>query len=406
MCIIIINRFSENTINYEEALSGIDGEYILITREKHKNAFRELFPNRKIINHFHEDDNIRLYIQELHKKKPVTSIVATHEFDLEEVGKIRDLLNIPGQTEDSAQGFRNKVLMKNMVKEAVRTPKYLEIKEQMDLISFKEINGFPFIIKPVDGAGSAGFSVISNESEFKKILEEYTDFPYIAEEFIEGDMYHVDGLYINNQLIISQPSIYINGCLAYREEKYLGSVMLSETHPLFERLNKSVLKVLRNLPTPNHVIPFHAEFFYTSQDEIVFCEIASRVGGGKINNTFLQKTGVNLLSECVRAQCDKDYNHKNLKIQNDSETYGWMLIPPKKGTLLSINTDFPFDWIIHCIVRDEKIGKTFSGGDTSVSAIMSLIIKGKDEHQVQERFNIINEWLENNIIWDIKTLTI
>lgn len=397
---VIINQFSPKRVDYEKALNGIDSEVILLTKKKHEPLFEGAFQQVLGFDHFDENDSLYHYIVELDKRSKIDRVVATHEYDLIKAGLLRDYLGVQGQSSESAIVFRDKYEMKKRLEQVIKTPTFKRIRNAFDLIKFKDTNGYPFVVKPIDGAGSMGVTIIKDDSSFNDYLIKGVDDNLIAESFVEGDMYHVDGLFEEGELKLSIPSKYINGCLAFQDEDYdyVASFMLEKENPLYTKLNNAVQKVLLNLVVPDHAIAFHAEFFYTDKEEIIFCEIASRVGGGMISEAIEYSTGVDILSESIRAQLGVTLD---LEVRRE-ELCGFILIPPKKGKLLSINQDIPFDWVVDRYLKEDDIGKEFDGAESSVDSIVSLVIKGSTESEIQERFKMIYKWYEKNIQWELK----
>jgi predicted ATP-grasp superfamily ATP-dependent carboligase len=397
MRIVIINQFSPQRVDYLKAMEDQNPEVILLTRNKHEEKFKSFFPKTIGFENFEDNDYVYSYINDLHTKNPIDRIVATHEFDLVKAGQIRDFLSIPGQNSESAIAFRDKYVMKELLKNVIKTPIFKKVNNVVDLLNFKQINGYPFVLKPVDGAGSVGVKVIKDNLDFESILKKGIKENSMAETFIEGEMYHVDGLFSDGKLLLSCPSIYINGCLAFQEEKYVGSIMLDKENSLFERLNDTVLKVLSNLPTPDHAIAFHAEFFHTPENEIIICEIASRVGGGMIPESIEKCLGIDILSESIRAQCGMKIN----PIPSKERLGGWVIIPPKRGRLISFNRNIPFNWVADSYIKEDNIGKEFEGSNSSVDSIASFVVEGENHTQILNRIDTLCNWVEENSIWEI-----
>lgn len=191
-----------------------------------------------------------------------------------------------------------------------------------------------------------------------------------------------------------QPSKYVNGCLAYRENKYVGSITVDEKEENYKKLCDITTATLKALPTPDYAIPFHAEFFCTAKNEIIFCEIASRVGGGRINTVFKQKKGVNLMEVGILAQF-LEYN--DFSVKEKGGYFGWMMLPQKVGKLVDIINDMNFDFVIDPNIRRNKIGKSFNGGECSASEIVSTAVKGDSIEDLLHKFKKIEEWYDLNV---------
>ncbi|MBM7702280.1 ATP-grasp domain-containing protein [Metabacillus iocasae] len=394
---VIINQFSPKRVNYERALGDLEVEPIFLTKDKHVDAYKEMFTHTVGFEDFEHNDSIYSYIVQLHQQEKIDKVVATHEFDLVKAGYIRDYLGVTGQSSESAILFRDKYEMKKRLQSVVKTPAFKRIRHVFDLMKFQEEFGFPFVIKPIDGAGSVGVQIIRGQSAYDELLKKGIGHDLMAETLIVGEMYHVDGLYENGRLLFSHPSIYVNGCLAFQDEKYLASIMLTEDDPMFERLNAETLTVLSHLPTPEHAIAFHAEFFHTPTDDIVLCEIASRVGGGMVPECLELTKGVDILSESIRAQCGAAIDIQPKK----ALLGGWIILPPKKGKLLSLNQDIPFEWVLDCYIKEGIEGTVFTGSSSSVDSVASMVVEGRSKEEIMDRFDQLSAWFEQNSEWEL-----
>lgn len=397
MSLLIISRNKPSTVNYYDILKDLNLDITMLTKEE----FIDYLPNDgENIGYKNFDFSDLPYIDaiKISKNKEINCLLAIHEFDLVKAGRIRDYLEIEGQNEESATAFRDKVVMKDLASTVIKTPKYQRVENIIDIVDFIETNGYPVIIKPVDGAASTGISKIENDGQLRVFLENERIENYIIETFVEGDMYHIDGLYENGKVLFSHPSKYINPCLDFQSNKTLASYMLQFDNPMLERLNKAVEDILNSFPTPKNIIAFHAEIFHTPDDELVFCEIASRVGGAKIVDVIEHSTGINLLTEWIRAQCStvksSDYTFRNSKLA------GWIIIPPQKGKLVNIKTDIPYEWVISCDIKEGIVGQDFAGANSSIDYVASLFVEGNSEKEVIERIEKVNEWFTNNVQWD------
>lgn len=394
---VIINRFSPRTIDYESILKDIDSEFILVTKDKHVDSFNTgLFSVVIGCEDMGSDERVYWKIAQLHREKRIDRVVAAHEFDLVKAGQLRDYLGLKGQSEASALAFRDKVLMKEYAAASLDVPRFTRVRHVFDLIDFKEKHGFPFVVKPVDSAGSVGVRIIREHNDFEGLLQGGLSAGLEAECYVEGDMYHVDGLYEPNQLRLCSVSKYMNGCLAFRHNDFLGSAMLDYDDPLFGKLESAATKALMALPVPEHRIAFHAEFFHTEDGSIILCEIASRVGGGEVNDGVRHSTGVDIMKESIREQCGVTTEIAPYQ----GELTGWILIPPRQGKLVSVHAEAPYDWVLKYVVKEGSVGKTFEGPKSSVDAVASLLIAGQSHEQLKERLPAIYKWFMEQAVWE------
>ncbi|MDV8609166.1 carboxylate--amine ligase, partial [Streptococcus pneumoniae] len=246
------------------------------------------------------------------------------------------------------------------------------------------------------GAGSIGVTIIQNKSELKDFISSPLSQNLMVETFTNGEMYHVDGLFKDNEMLLYSVSKYFNDCLSFKTNTPLGSYMIDDSNPLSRKLYDATLKVLTKIPTPNHTIPFHAEFFVDGE-KVTFCEIASRVGGGLINDSFKLLTNIDLQKTFVKSQIGIDY----LNIIKSDKRTAWITIPPKEGELLSVNL-YKDSWVEKVNFDETSIGRRYSGGDYSASALIAYLISGTDEDDLKNKILHIIEWQDKNTIYKEK----
>lgn len=397
MKIAIISEFSPRVCDYSkiESLCAKGMEVELFTN----NRFKSYYSNKKFkVNTYDNMPDNQEYLLDViksHKDQKFDFLVANHEFDLITIAKLRELLEIPGQSFISALDFRDKYLMKKKVKEVVSVPNFAKIGSNVELIDFISKNGFPVVIKPRMGAGSSDVKILRNSEDLREQLKHGDkNIKFMVESFIDGLMYHVDGIFNSIDIQAVTVSKYYNNCLSFQDNKALGSFIIDDTNPDKKRLIQEVDKVLHKLETPLIPIVFHAELFIKPNGSIVFCEIASRVGGGRVNSVFEISTGINLQEYFVESQicCEnKLENLTNIKA-------GWIIFPPKTGKLVSVNL-LSKSWLREVNFDKESIGKVYDGAQFSGSALISYVVEGKDEKELFERMEFIEKFQESNTIY-------
>ncbi len=254
--------------------------------------------------------NIERDIVALGQEIEIHSIVAFSEYDIIRAAKCRDALGIAGQSTQSAMAFRDKLVMREYCqREGIDNPKFEAINDVGQLCRFIETNGYPVIVKPRVGMAGAKVFKLDNDEQLRTFLEQHfyyftdTTIGLIAESFITGDIFHVDGLLANGELMLVQPMRYVNSCLDYASgnKSMLGSVTLTEDEPLYQPLvafTKQILAVLPHCGT----LAFHLEAFVTPSNEIYLCEVASRNGGAWIVNVLETRFGINADEINIRLQ--------------------------------------------------------------------------------------------------------
>lgn len=394
MSILIINRMSQRTAAYHKWLHGLKEPLVMICDETRRGQIEEGYDEVHFLANWRANGNLERIAAELHERYQFRVILNYSESDMERVARLRERLGVPGQTLESATAFRNKVRMKEILKQGgVRVPEFREVLHPLDLVEFCEQHGFPAVYKPIDGAGSEQTYILRDWVEVHEALETTAFRPFEVETFVEGEMHHVDGVRIGQETPFITASKYLNDCLAFREARYLGSVLLEEGAELRQRLIDFTKKVLDLLPAPE-AFPFHAEVFVQPNGELVFCEIACRAGGGRVVDMNAHAYGCHLLHQASLANCGLPHaGTPRLR-----EYAGWLLIPPQEGELVALPPRPQGPWIVDYQVH-AKAGERYDGARRSIDHYVSVVVSGKDPNEVQERIQAVAEWIETRTTW-------
>lgn len=400
MSILIINKTSLKKSPYHIWLENIDEELLLLgSLDKTQGA--ENYDYSEFFSQYETNGTLEIRALELHREYLFHTIISSSEYDVLRAARLRECLNLEGQSYKSALAFRNKVVMKEYVQHAgISVPSFAAIEMAVDLYGFIEINGYPVVVKPISGMGSMDTTVLKNKQDLCVFLEGGIMPNYMVEKFVQGDVYHIDGAIINGEIVLAWPSRYMNNCLSFQQGEYLSSYQLEKNNPLTERLREFTAQVLDVLPTPQHT-SFHAEVFHTPEDEIVFCEIASRTGGALVREAVQHTFGVDITRLSVEAQCGmvKDISDLNLQEAYPQTLTGFLLLPPQKGVLRQIKAHQLPDWIVYHKIS-AVAGKSYNDAKTSVEEIAKYLIVGDTEVEVAGRISQVAGWMSEALDWD------
>lgn len=401
MGILIFNKLPHKDAPYEQWLGDLDEELYLLTSEQFAEGFhgyRQLYA----FNNYDVNNNVELTAIELYEKNPYHTIIATEDVDLLRAARLRQHLGVEGQSLESALAFGHKGNMKSILQRTgVRVPVFQIIHSTYDLYEFIQDNGYPVVIKPIDGMGLRDTRVIHHRLDLENYLRDGLSSNLEVEEYIEGEMYHVDGIVIDGEIVHLWPSKYINDCLSFHEGKYLGSYLLEPKNPLMRRLQSYVSYILDVLPTPLHT-SFHAEVFHTPLDELILCKIACRTGGTRIVEEFRQAFHLDLTKCSVQAQCGLSVTIPET-IKNrlgPTAQFGFVGIPPREGTFISgpDPDQFP-DWVTEYILIAQP-GTYYTGAHNSADYVCTLVVKGQSEEQVLQRLYQVAKQFEQQTVWE------
>ncbi len=331
-----------------------------------------------------------LRIRQLAKEEPFSHLITDNEYDLERAARIRADLGIPGQSPVSALSFRDKVVMKQVAGRAVATPRFARLETFTDLIDFIDDNGYPVVVKPVKQGGSRDIVVLRDEDELVAFSRRHWRDDLMAEEYIEGDIYHVDAVLADGYRFVAS-SRYLRNCLGVLSGQNNGSLQLHPRDKLAKRLEEFLDSVLDVLDTPA-TGAYHLEVFHTVEDELLLCEIASRVGGSRIPALTRATYGLDLLTTWLRLSCGLPVDPAPSTPPN--ALHGAVAIVPP-GRPVSAPRRPPFEWVRHYQVNDKlPSGAT---AQNSTSHLCFAIVEGADTLQLEQRLFEVEDWLQADL---------
>ncbi|MFR0352428.1 ATP-grasp domain-containing protein [Streptomyces sediminimaris] len=326
-------------------------------------------------------------------------VVARSEADVLRAARLRELLGVPGQDLASALAFRDKVLMKTLLRErGVSVPEFAPVRMPLDLVAFLRAHPYPVVVKPAFGSGSTGTHVLRDDADLAALLAAGLPEHAQVEEFVEGVMYVVDGLVVAGEPRALFVSRYLNDCLSYRAGVHLGSVQLTRDDPLVDRLTGYARHVLGRLPTPR-CTAFHLEVFRTPADELVLCEVASRTGGALTSPAVRAATGFDLDQEWFLAQV-KGAAHPVRKVNGAApgRSAGWVVFYPASGTLAGLPSAAPPSYVVEQRLRG-SVGTRYEGGEKSGVYLAGYVVTGRDADEVERHVGELAEWYAASVRW-------
>ena len=280
---------------------------ILATSDKSRD---EPWPREYIDEFFHMPElgkrpDVIHAVAYLARSRHINLIIALDDFDVETAAHLREHFRMPGMGDTLARNFRDKLAMRTTARNAgLLVPEFTGVFNYDDLSEFMARVSPPWLLKPRSEASSMGIKKINQADELWPTLEALGDQQsfFVLEQFVTGDVYHVDGLVNNGKVVFSMAHKYGQPPLSVYSG---GGVFLTrsldrksdESKALVE-LNKQVLKGMGLVRGATH-----SEYIKSQADgRLYFLENAARVGGANIAECVDYATGVNLWREWVRIE--------------------------------------------------------------------------------------------------------
>lgn len=274
---------------------------ILITVEKLKD---EAWPWEAIDEFFmlpfaslnHQPD-ITHAICYLARDRQIDRIVAMDDYDVEIAAALREHMRLPGMGESTARFFRDKLAMRVQARtQGIPAPDFVPVLNYAQIRDFLARVPAPWVLKPRSEASAMGIKKLQHADELWSLLDELGDRQsyYVLEQFLPGDVYHVDSIVIDGKVAFARSSKYGQPPMTVYQG---GGVFVTTTLPpgseedvALQELNRQLIAVMGMTRGVTH-----AEFIRSQADgRYYFLEIAARVGGAGIDLMLEHASGINL----------------------------------------------------------------------------------------------------------------
>lgn len=231
---------------------------------------------------FSDENAILAQVHDLAQRVRIERVECLWEPLMVLAARLRETLRLPGMTVAETVPFRDKEIMKQVLDEAgVRVPHHARARSTAEVEAAVERIGFPAIVKPIAGAGSADTHRVDDRAALAKVLEWTRHVPEVSvEEFIEGEEFTFDTICANGEILFYNICAYRPRPLIARQLLWVSpqTVALKDPDvPYLEggrRLGEAVLKAM------NFRTGFtHMEWHRKTDGEAVFGEIAARPPG-------------------------------------------------------------------------------------------------------------------------------
>jgi biotin carboxylase len=238
--------------------------------------------------------------------REVDRVLANWEVMVVTAARLRERFGVPGMTVDAVHGFRDKQLMKQRVAAAgLRVPRAERVRTIAETRAAAERIGFPLIVKPIAGAGSADTYRVDDAAALDAALARMHHVTEAScEEFVDGDEYTFDTVCIAGAPAFENVAQYLPRPLDARSHEWISPVIITVRDLAQPRLAAGIAlgrKVLGALGMGDGFT--HMEWYRTARGEVVFGEIGCRPGGAHLVDQMNYTCDIDLFREWARAVC-------------------------------------------------------------------------------------------------------
>jgi biotin carboxylase len=220
--------------------------------------------------------------------------------------RLRERWGMPGMSVDTVRGFRDKKLMKDRVEAAgLRVPRSRRVRTERESRAAAEEIGYPLVMKPISGAGSADTHRVNDAKELEHVLPLMRSVAEAScEEYVEGEEYTFDTICIDGKPAYENVAQYLPKPLEMRTLEWVSPVIITVRDMQQKKLAGGI-ELGRNVLTALGMGDgfTHMEWFRTPKGEAVFGEIGCRPGGAHIVDQMNYTGDVDLFREWARVVC-------------------------------------------------------------------------------------------------------
>jgi ATP-grasp domain len=207
---------------------------------------------------------------------------------------IRESFGVPGMTVEQTVPFRDKERMKQAIDAAgIRTPWHVSATTVAGVWEAAERVGYPLIVKPIAGAGSADTYRVDSAQELAEVLPFLRHVPEVSvEEFVDGEEFTYDTVCADGSILFENIMWYRPRPLQMKMHEWISpsSIVLRDlTVPDLQGGRQMGAEVLAALGFRSGFT--HMEWYRKSDGEAVFGEIGGRPPGARAVDLMNYSTG-------------------------------------------------------------------------------------------------------------------
>jgi biotin carboxylase len=249
-------------------------------------------------------DEISAAVRDLARQVPLDRVECLWEPYMMLAARLREELGLPGLTVAQTVPFRDKEQMKQLLDAAgLRTPWHTEAATVAEVWAAAERVGYPLIVKPIDGAGSADTYRADSAAELDAILPGLRHVPRVSvEEFIEAEEFTYDTICAGGQVLVENICQYHPRPLLTKIHEWVSPVTMALRDlddPALARGRELGHAVISALGFRDGFT--HMEWYRKADGEVVFGEIGARPPGARTVDVMNYATDADLFTAWAEA---------------------------------------------------------------------------------------------------------
>ena len=250
------------------------------------------------------EDHVAGLVREMARRIRIDQVECLWEPYMVLAARLREELGLPGLTVEQTVPFRDKERMKQLLDAAgLRTPWHVAARTVADVWAAAERVGYPLIVKPIDGAGSADTYRADSVAELDAILPAIRHVPQVSvEEFVDAEEFTYDTICAGGNVLVENICQYHPRPLVTKIHEWVSPVTMALRdldEPGLQGGRELGHAVLRALGFTDGFT--HMEWYRKADGEVVFGEIGARPPGARTVDVMNYATDADLFSGWAHA---------------------------------------------------------------------------------------------------------
>jgi hypothetical protein len=238
--------------------------------------------------------------------------------------RLREALGAPGLSLARSVPFRDKERMKQALDVAgIRTPRHRAARGARAIEEAAAAIGFPLIVKPIAGAGSADTHRVESARELERTLAVTSHLDEVSvEEFVDGEEYTFDAISLAGVPAFHNIAWYRPRPLVARTEEWISPQVVALRDPDQPALASGIEMGRRVLKALGFDTGFtHMEWYRKADGEVVFGEIGGRPPGAHQVDQMNYSCDIDVFRGWAEAVCFGTFSERVARLYNVANVY-------------------------------------------------------------------------------------
>jgi formate-dependent phosphoribosylglycinamide formyltransferase (GAR transformylase) len=295
--------------HFTRALAQV-GARVIGLGDQDKDALPEL-ARRHLAHHLHvrslwDEGAVVREVQRVARQIRIDQVECLWEPGMLLAARIRAALGLPGMTVEQTLPFRDKEIMKRRLDAAgIRTPRHFRAVTEDQVRDAAERLGYPLIVKPIAGAGSADTYRCDGRADLEHVLKAVKHVEEVSvEEFVDGEEFTFDTIGAGGRTYFENVCWYKPRPLQQRTLEWVSPQTFALRDLELPEIQGGRDLGRRVLAALGFQTGFtHMEWYRKHDGEVVFGEIGARPPGARLVDLMNYCTDEDTYAGWAEAVC-------------------------------------------------------------------------------------------------------